>query len=155
MENSVKQKIHQILRITSSNGKSEYRGRTYAKNRVVLEPGWISDAFEFYEPEFYKLLTTVTRDNDSENIYTLPFGKYNQQASVEESKYEEKRNSVLIVLGGSISKKELRNISEKKTMLLYIVPGAPTLFYQQGNQNLCILSSLASALHYMGDVYAS
>ena len=40
-------------------------------------------------------------------------------------------------------------------MRLYIFPGAPTLFYQQGNHNSCILSSLASALHYMGDEYAS
>ena len=36
-------------------------------------------------------------------------------------------------------------------MHLYIVPGAPPLFYQQGNNNSCILSYLASALHYMGD----
>ena len=40
-------------------------------------------------------------------------------------------------------------------MCLYIVPGSPTLLYQQGNQNLCILSSLASVLHYVGDEYAS
>ena len=43
-ENRVKHQIHQILRITSKNGKTEYRGRKYAKNYVVLEPGWISDA---------------------------------------------------------------------------------------------------------------
>ena len=36
-------------------------------------------------------------------------------------------------------------------MSLYIVAGAPTLFYQQGNYNSCILSYLTSALHYMGD----
>ena len=40
-------------------------------------------------------------------------------------------------------------------MRLYIVPGAPTLLYQQGNQNLCMLLSLGSALRYMGDLYAS
>ena len=40
-------------------------------------------------------------------------------------------------------------------MRLYIVPGAPTLFYQQGNKNSRILLSLASALYYMGDEYAS
>ena len=41
-------------------------------------------------------------------------------------------------------------------MRLYIVPGAPTLFYQEGNKNSCILSSsLESELHHMGDVYAS
>ena len=41
-----KYQIHQILRIAIKNGKTEYRGRTYTKNDVVLEPGWISDAFE-------------------------------------------------------------------------------------------------------------
>ena len=40
-------------------------------------------------------------------------------------------------------------------MRLYIFPGSPTLFYQQVNQNSCILSSLSSAFHYMGNVYAS
>ena len=40
-------------------------------------------------------------------------------------------------------------------MCLYIVPGPPTLFNQQGNHNSFILSPLASALHYMGDGYAS
>ena len=38
---------------------------------------------------------------------------------------------------------------------LRIVPGAPTLLFSQGNQNLCIISSLASAFYYMGDELAS
>ena len=46
----VQHQIHQILRITRNNGKTEYRGRTYAKNEVVIEPGWISSAFELREP---------------------------------------------------------------------------------------------------------
>ena len=46
LENSVEQKIQQIQRTTGSNGNTEYRGWTYAKNEVVLQPGWISDAFE-------------------------------------------------------------------------------------------------------------
>ena len=50
LKNSVKYQIHQILRITKNNGKIEYRGRTYAKHYVVLEPGWISDDFELHEP---------------------------------------------------------------------------------------------------------
>ena len=40
-------------------------------------------------------------------------------------------------------------------MRLYIVLGEPTLLYQKVNKNSCILSSLESALHYMGDKYAS
>ena len=150
-ENSVKQQIEQIICITSTNGKTEYRGSTYAKNDVVLELGWISDSFEFREPEFYKLVTTVTRDDDSRNIYTVPVGRCFEQKFVDDFKYEEKRNKALTGPGESTSKKEPSNTSEKKTMRLYIFPGAPTLFYQQGNHNSCISSSLVSALHHMGD----
>ena len=79
LENSVKYKIHQILRINSKSGKTEYRGRKYVKNKVALETGWISDAFELRELEFYKIVTTVTHDDDNENIYTVPVGRFNQQ----------------------------------------------------------------------------
>ena len=100
-------------------------------------------------------MTTVTRDDDSQYIYTVPVWKCNQQTSVEESKYEEKPNSALIFPDESISRKEPIKILEDKTMRLYIVPGAPTLSYQKGNHNSCVLSSLSSSLHYMGDGYAS
>ena len=36
LENSVEQQIHQIKFTTSNNGKTEYCGRMYAKNEVVL-----------------------------------------------------------------------------------------------------------------------
>ena len=72
MGNNFKHQIHQIIRITSKNGKIEYRGRTYAKNEFVLEPGWISDYFELREPEFYKLAAMVTRHYESRNIYNVP-----------------------------------------------------------------------------------
>ena len=65
MDNSVNNQIHQILRITSNNGKTEYRGRTYAKNEDLLEPSWISDAFELCEQELYKLVTRVTHYDDN------------------------------------------------------------------------------------------
>ena len=107
------------------------------------------------EPELYKLATTVTCDYDIINIYTVTVGQYNELTSVDESEYEEKNQNSLISPGESISEKEPSKISEKKTMRLYIVPGAPTLFYQQSNHISCILSSLESALYYMGDKYAS
>ena len=42
------------------------------KNGAALEPGWISDSFDFREPELYNLVTTVTHDDDSQNMYTVP-----------------------------------------------------------------------------------
>ena len=73
----------------------------------------------------------------------------------DESKYEDILQNALIFPGGYISKEELSKISLKKTIRLYIFPGATNLFYQQGNQNSCIVSSLTSALYYMVDEYAS
>ena len=105
LENSVKHQIHQILRITRKNGKTEHCGRTYAKNDVVLEPGQISDTFEFREPVFYKIVTMVTRDDDSPNIYTVPVGKCNLQTSADDSKYQEIHHNELVCTGESISKK--------------------------------------------------
>ena len=56
----------------------------------------------------------------------------------------------------NISKKRSRvRFHKKKKIRLYIVLGAPTLCYKQGNDNSCIISSLASALHFMSDEYAS
>ena len=89
------------------------------------------------------------------NMYTVPVGRCNEKTVVEQSKYEEERKNELFGPGESISNKEPKNISEKKTTRFHIVPGAPTLFYQHGNHNSFILSSLSSALHYMGDEYAS
>ena len=77
----------------------------YAKNDVVLELGCISDAFDLHEPEFYNLVTTATRDNDSPNIYTVPVGRCDLQTLVDESKYEEIHQNALIFTGDSISKK--------------------------------------------------
>ena len=83
----------------------------YAKNKVVLKLGWISDTFKLREREFYKLVTTVTRDDDSQNIYTLPVGRCNQQTYVDESKHEEKPKSALIFPGEYISKNEPSKMS--------------------------------------------
>ena len=63
------------------------------------------------EPEFYKLVKTVTHDDYSRNVYTLPVGPCNELTSVDESKYEEKRQNSLIFPGGYISNKEPSKIS--------------------------------------------
>ena len=73
-------------------------------------------------------MTTVKRDDDIQNIYTVPVGRCNEHSSYDESKYEEKRKNALIGPGESISKKEPSKISENKA----IVPGAPTILYKQG-----------------------
>ena len=59
-----------------------------------------------HEPEFYNLVTTVTRDDETPEIYTAPVGRYNLQTSVDESKYEEIHHNARICPGESISKKE-------------------------------------------------
>ena len=47
-------------------------------------------------------------------MYTVPVLIFNQQKSVEESKYEEKRESTIIVPDKSISKKEPRKYQKRK-----------------------------------------
>ena len=51
-------------------------------------------------------------------------------------------SNAFICLGKSNKKKER-------------VPDGPTIKYSQGIQNVCIISSLALALYYMGDELAS
>ena len=56
----------------------------------------------------------VTRDDDSQKIYTVTVGQCNQQTTFEESKCEKKPKSSLIIPGASISKKEQIKKSAKK-----------------------------------------
>ena len=44
----------------------------------------------------------LTRDDHSQNIYTLPVGRCNELTSVDDSEYEEKPKSILVVPDGSI-----------------------------------------------------
>ena len=41
--------------------------------------------FELDEPEFYKLVTTITRDDESRKFYTVPVGRCNQLKKFEDS----------------------------------------------------------------------
>ena len=70
--------MQQIQHITGRNDKKENHGWTYEKKEVLLEPVWIGDAFEFCVPELYKLVTTVTRYDYSQYIYTVPVVQCNQ-----------------------------------------------------------------------------
>ena len=56
-------------------------------------------------------MTKITRDDDSQNIYTVPIGRCDLQTSVQESKYEEKHQNALIVPGGYIYIKEPSKMS--------------------------------------------
>ena len=47
-------------------------------------------------------MTTVTRDDDGPNMYTVPVGRCNLQLSVDESKYEEIHQNTLIFPVGPI-----------------------------------------------------
>ena len=81
---------------------------------MLLEPRWISDAFELREPEFYKIVKTVTCDDEIRKCYTAPVGRCNQLTTFEESKCEKKPKSALIVPVTYISNKEPSKKSYKK-----------------------------------------
>ena len=50
-------------------------------------------------------MKTLTRDDDSWNIFTVPVGRSNELKSVDDYKYEEKCQHSLICPGESISNK--------------------------------------------------
>ena len=62
--------------------------------------------------------------------------------SQEKHNYLDMHSNELTCLGKSNKKKER-------------VPDGPTIKYSQGIQNSCVISSLVSALYYMGDELAS
>ena len=96
--------IHKTTRINENNGKTEHHGRTHAKNVVALEPGWIREIFEFSEPEFYKLVTTVTCDETQNKTYTVPVGRCAIHTSVYEPNFVDMHHNALICLGKSNKK---------------------------------------------------
>ena len=142
LETSIHPQIHKISRITDSNGKTNYLGRKYANNEVVLEQCWIREISEFSEPDFYKQVKTVTCDETQHNTYIVPVGRCPLHKSQYEPNFLDMHSNALTCLGESKKKKER-------------VPDGPTIRYSQGIQNLCIISSLASALYYMGDELGS
>ena len=106
LETSIKLQINKITRITENIGKTEYHGRIYANNIVALEPGWIRDSFEFLEPEFYKLVTTVTCDETKHKNYTVPVGRCALHKSVYVPILVDMHHNALICLGESNKKEE-------------------------------------------------
>ena len=106
MEKSIKSQIHKITRINENNGKTDYHGWTYAKQLVPLEPGWICEIFEFREPEFYKLVTTLTCDKTKHKTYTVPVGRCALHTSVYVPNFVDMHHNALICLGESNKKEE-------------------------------------------------
>ena len=81
-------------------------------------------------------------DDTRHKTYTVPFGRFSLNTSQEKHNYLDMHSKAFTSLGKSNKKKEQ-------------VPDGPTIKYSQGIQNSCIISSLASALYYMGDEIAS
>ena len=142
MKTSIHPQIQKISRITGSYGKTKYLGRTFTNNEVALEKCWIREYFEFSEPYLYKQVTTARCDETRHKPYTVPVGQCSLNTSQDGHKFLYMHSNELTCLGKSNKKKER-------------VPDGPTIKYSQGIQNSCIISSLASALYYMGDEIAS
>ena len=54
---------------------------------VPLEPSWMSDNFEFSEPDFYKQVTDVGSGLTGNKTYTEPVGRCYQNTSQEKQNY--------------------------------------------------------------------
>ena len=142
METSIHPQIHKISRIADSNGITTYLGRTFKNNEVALEQCWIREIFEFSEPDLYKQVTTARCDVTRHKTYTVPVGRCSLNTSQEKHNYLDMNSNAFTSLGKSNKKREC-------------VPDGPTIKYYQGIQHSYIISSLASALYYMGYELAS
>ena len=98
--------------------------------------------FEFSEPECHKQVTTVTCDETQNKTYTVPVEICAPHTSGYEHNFVDIHDNALICLDKSNNKEDR-------------VPNGPTISYSQGIHNSCIISSLASALYYMGYELAS
>ena len=87
-------------------------------------------------------MTTVTCDETRHKTYFVPVGRCALHTSQDEPTIVDMHSNALICLGESNKKEEC-------------VPDGPTIKYSQGIHNSCIISSLASALYYMGDELTS
>ena len=134
--------IHKISRITDSFVITTYLGRTFHNMEVPLEPSWMSANFEFSEPDFYKQVIDRGIGFTGHKTYTVPVGRCSQNTSQEKQNYWDMLSKAFTCKGKSNKKKEQ-------------VPDVNIIKYSQGMQNSCMISSLASALYYMGDVHAS
>ena len=54
---------------------------------VPLEPSWISENFEFSEPDFYKQVTDQRSDLTGHKNYTVPVVQCSLNTSQEEQNY--------------------------------------------------------------------
>ena len=86
-------------------------------------------------------MTTVRCDETRNKTYNVPVGRCSLNTSQEKHNYLDIHYNALTCLGESNKKKEH-------------VPDGPTIKYSQGIKNSCIISSLASALYYIGDELA-
>ena len=87
-------------------------------------------------------MTTVICDETQHKTYIVPVVQCALHKSQDEPNFLDMNSNALTCLCES-NKKEER------------VPDVPIIKYSQGIQNSCIISSLESALYYMGDELAS
>ena len=86
LETNFNPQIHKISRIIDSYGITTYLGRTFNNMEVPLEPSWMSDNFDFSEPDFYKQVTDRGISLTGHKTYTVPVGRCSLNTSQEKQK---------------------------------------------------------------------
>ena len=87
-------------------------------------------------------MTTARCDETQHKTYKVHVGRCYLNTSQEKHNYLYIHSNAFTCVGKSNKKKKR-------------VPDGPTIKYSQGIQNSCIISSLVSALYYIGDELAS
>ena len=98
-------------------------------------------------------MATVTCHETKHKTYNVPVGRCALHTSAYVPNFVDMHHNALIYLCESNKKEEPSKISDikKNAYTLFLVH---LTYFSQGNHNSCIISSLASALHYMGDELA-
>ncbi len=108
-----------------------WKGFVTGGKTVEIDKQWITTQFKTRVPEFYEQLMEATGKSDN---FQVPAGACKRKNDMDTGE---------------------DNIADDLKKTVKITDDNPCVYFLQGNKNTCIISSLASAVRYMGDVYAS
>jgi len=164
---------YQIVKIAKTTDKKKeivYKGWSLKQVEVVLDIDWIEENFKIREPDFFNALTNSKEDKV---ILPVPIGKPRGRLrpnSIQDTlsndgqeeddfkpscKAARSAASDLTFQSSKMPQSSAFKLSAKAPRKSLIPEDSPPVFYQQRETSSCVISSLASAMYYIGDTYGS
>lgn len=136
----IEKKIRKYKKNTGFHAtETTWKGFRFKGSVVEVDRPWIITNFKTRAPEFYNILIQC---KDEEAVFEVPAGCSLQTKSPK-------------IALKDITSTHTENPKRALKDIISVTIENPSVMYLQGDKNSCIFSSLASALHYMGDIYAS